>query len=504
VPAPGSLPDPLTPLACDLAEARRYLPAGGPDEQHAFARRHLQARDRLTRLLAFYGRHPCRLARVHLLTASSIVLGRMCGYSESFNALGEAIMPVDRQGSPRTPAWALYAKACAERRPWPVRDELWLEAHARDWQALKRAGLDRAFLAESARHPDDPAWQLLRRHAELTVGARRFDHWALRGRAPHETAIAAAIALSLRRFLRGGWPLVRRYASETFRALLTPRAEPRRPLLGYRRCAAVLLRNLLTAWGAWKVYRRGLRTRTRGTFGHEVDWPLLETVLGERVREVHPLIVRFYRNPGRFQASAALLLHSVPLMAYSRLSALLLGQGLYERALPVIPARLRVFRRDDGSMHFVRELYCGESLRVFDSDFVLREVGGRPCLVEVFGDIGVDVVLDVEPPPGGGVAVVGRDIYWRGLRLPRTGLRVEFTSQVLDDTPGSEAIEIVGRLTLEPQTALGRFVMHSLLRRPRRLGSIHYLLRPDAGGGGGDVRRTDPAGPAFRRARAGG
>jgi hypothetical protein len=206
-------------------------------------------------------------------------------------------------------------------------------------------------------------------------------------------------------------------------------------------------------------------------------WSWLETLLGDAAGQVHPLIVQFYRNPGRFTALASLDIRTAPLMAYSWLAAILLGQGLYEGGTAEIPARLRVFRRDDGSMHFVREIYCGGSLRVFDSDFVLRRVAGRQSLVEVFGDIGVEVVLDAELRPPGGVAIVGRDIYWRGIRLPRTALRVEFASRVCADSDG-EFIEIVGRLSMEPQTAIGRFFMHTLLRRPRELGSIRYIVRP--------------------------
>src|SRR5262245_12112876 len=120
----------------DLREARRYLPRGSAAEHLAFARRQLAARRRVARLLAFYGQHPCRMARVHLLTASSVAIARFCGYSASFHALGEAIMPVDEAGRPRSALWETYEQACADNRPWGLRDELWLEAHARDWQAV--------------------------------------------------------------------------------------------------------------------------------------------------------------------------------------------------------------------------------------------------------------------------------------------------------------------------------------------------------------------------------
>lgn len=466
-------------LAADLREAGRHLPSAAEPERLAFARRHLRARRRLEALLRFYGSHPCRMARIHLLTASSVVVGRLCGYSAGFNALGDAIMPVDDDGAPRSAEWERYRAACAAGTSWTLRDELWLEAHARDWRALRQAGLDLAFFEEAARHAGEPAWHLLQRHAEMTVGVRQFDHLAWGGVIPHETAISFSIGLAFRHAAARGWPVFRHYLVGAIRSLFTGAPERRPGLPSDRRAATSVFRSFLGSWGAWRVYRRGLRIKNRGVSCPEADWPLLETLLGEGVGRVHPLIVKFYRNPGRFAATASLDLRTLPLAIYSRMAALLLGQGLYEAHVPVIPARLRVFRRADGSMHFVRELDCPPRLRVFDSDFVVRSVAGSPALVEVFGDIGVEVVLRVEHRPNWGVAVVGKDIYWHGIRLPRTALRIEFESRVFGDADGDETIEVVGRLTMEPRTAIGRFMMYRVLRRPRELGSITYLLRPD-------------------------
>ena len=261
---------------------------------------------------------------------------------------------------------------------------------------------------------------------EVTVGARVIDSSALAGAVAFETAMARTMARGVSRLFTAGWSLLAYYAAEAARALLIPGGESapapgRLPTL----CPG-LLRYTATAWTASGVYRRGIRQRDRGCGASDEGWPLLAHVLGERVREVHPLIVRFYTNPAPFDVKASLRLNTIPAKFWSRLATLCVGQGLYESDRAEIDARFRVFRRADGSMHFVRELYCGGSFRVFDSDFIVRETSRGPTLFEVFADLGVDVEMEMTPLPDGGLSIRGRDVYLRGVRVPAFGLRVEF------------------------------------------------------------------------------
>jgi hypothetical protein len=72
----------------------------------------------------------------------------------------------------------------------------------------------------------------------------------------------------------------------------------------------------------------------------------------------------------------------------------------------------------------------------------MRHVKENPA--EKMYRLGVHVVLDVELRPEGGVAIVGKDIYWVGVRLPRTGLKIEFRSHVGTDPDGGEFVEVIG------------------------------------------------------------
>lgn len=475
-----SIDNGLEPLESERREAARYLRGGTTAELDAFARRQLRARQRLTRLLEFYRAHPCRMPRTQLLAACAITLGRFCGYSRAFDAIGEALMPVDPEGRPRTEAWRRYAESCAAGRPWAVREEDWLTAYMRDIEQVCASGLDAEFSEEAGAYPNDPTWRLIRRHMEVTVGARVIDSSALAGAVSYETAMARTMVRGVGRLFTSGWCLLAYYARETFRALLAPGREPKRPLVSYRRCAVKLLRYSATAWTASGVYRRGIRQRDRGSLASDEGWPLLARVLGERVGEVHPLVVRFYTNPAPFDVKATLRLNTIPARFWSRLATLMAGQGLYESDLAEIDARFRVFRRADGSMHFVRELYCGGSFRVFDSDFVVRDTPRGPALFEVFADLGVDVEMEMTPLPEGGLSIRGRQIYVRHVPVPSCGLRVEFQSRVTRDEDGGETLKIDGRLLMQPRTAWGRVLAYRILRRPERLGSIHYTARPAA------------------------
>jgi len=192
------------------------------------------------------------------------------------------------------------------------------------------AGLDAEFYSEADAHAADPTWRLLRRHMEVTVGACVIDSSALAGAVAFETAMARTMARGVSRLFTAGWSLLAYYAAEAARAFLIPGGGSPRPLVGYRRCALGLLRYTATAWTASGVYRRGIRQRDRGCGASDEGWPLLAHVLGERVREVHPLIVRFYTNPAPFDVKASLRLNTIPARFWSRLATLCVGQGLYE------------------------------------------------------------------------------------------------------------------------------------------------------------------------------
>src|SRR5689334_4236277 len=142
----------------ELREAARYLPAETETEWEAFALRQQNARRRLTQIRAFYQLHPCHLARTHLLAACAITLGRFCGYSASFDRIGEALMPVTPEGNIRTPLWQQYVDACRAGYPWQIREERWLAAHLADLQAAREAGKIDAFYTEAAQRPNDPVW----------------------------------------------------------------------------------------------------------------------------------------------------------------------------------------------------------------------------------------------------------------------------------------------------------------------------------------------------------
>ncbi len=460
--------------AFDRADARRYLPHASPETLEAFATRQLGARRRLAALVAFYRRNPCRMARIHLLTAAAVTLGRFCGFSPAFDAIGEALMPVGAEDTPRSVGWQAYEEACRALRPFEVRDELWMIAHVRDMEAVKREGTDQAFYFEYEAHRDDPTWRLLKQHMEMTLGARLLDRSALQGAIAYETAMAQGIATALSRIVRAGSRLLHRYAAEAVKALLLPSREPPREIPSYRKTALLLAFYACSAFSASTVYRRGVRLRDRGLVADDDAWPLLSEVLGDRVGEVDPAIVRFYGNPSRFPVRARLELHTLPARFWSRAATFLVGQGLYETPEGEIDARFRVYRRGDGSMHFVRELYLGEQLRVFDSDFVIRKLDGRPRLVEVFVDNGVEVEMAVEPLPGGGLVIRGERVRVRGVPVPRFGIVVEFRSRVEDQ----HYLTIDGALLMRPTSRWGRFLAHSVLRRPEELGAIHYRIGP--------------------------
>ena len=470
-----------TPGAAGLREARHYLPQGSPEALLNFAQRQVRARQRTTILLDFYRRCPCHLSDLHLLGACAVTLGRFAGCSAEFDEMGEEFMPCDADGAFRTDEWRAYAGVCESGRPWQVRDEFWLAAHMKDMERMRETGLEERFHRQAAAHRGNPVWEATVDHVDTTLGTRLMDRIALDGDVAYETAFAHSLSAGFLRLCTINWRLVRRYYWEGFCAVLAPARSRSDGLASYRRIALQAARYCFTAWNASRVYRRGMRERERGrqtSRASEDGWPLLGDVLGERVQEVHPLIVEFYRNPGRFHVRVKVDLHTLPAKFWSRVITLLIGQGPYAESGSEVDAQFRVFRRRDGSMHFVRELYMGETLRVFDSDFIVRRVKGVPTLFEVFVDQHIEVEMTVTPLPEGALSIRGKNFYCRGLRLPCPGLRVEFQSRVLAEEPGADVLHIEGRLLMQPDTRWGRFLANRVLGRPEVLGTIRYLARP--------------------------
>ena len=465
---------PGEPVPSDLREAKRYLPSGAAEDLADFALRQLRARRRFTEMVRFYRESPCNMARTHLLATCAIALGRFCGYSASYDRLGEALSPVSPDGQPRTALWTAYVVACRGGRPLEVRDEFWLAAHMADFEAARQANLDQEFYAEAEIRSKDPTWQLLRQHMEVTLGARMIDRAAISGMVAYETAMAQSMAHGVGRLARAGGALLSRYAREAARALLLPAREPERGLLSYRRSAMALVLYTATAWTTSRTFRRGVRARDRGVRSEEDGWPLLTQVIGDRIGEIHPLINRFYTNPSEFAVMASLELHTLPARLWSRAATLLTGQGLFESSMENIPARFRVFRRADGSMHFIRELYCRDTLRVFDSDFVVRVVNGRPTLSEVFVDLGAEVRMEVTPLGDGGLRIESSGFIFRGVPMPALALQVSFETRVIRQEDDSETLEIAGTLQMNPASTLGRLLAYKILRRPRLLGRLRY------------------------------
>lgn len=454
--------------AKNLQEANKYLPNASESAHQEFIERQIRARLRLTLLKKFYGENYCRMTRLHLLAASAIALGRFCGVSKTFAEIGELLMPIDAENQPKNEDWRNYIKACQDNLPLEVRDELWLTAHFKDIETVRAKNLEAQFYEEAETHRNEPIWQLLRQHLEVTLGVRLMDKSAINGLIPHETAIADSLALTVKKLSTACLHLVGRYTKETTYAIFESSKNTPEDLLSYRQTAFEMIRNFLLSFGVSKIFRQGLRNRERGRVASDEKWILLELALGEKVNEINPLIREFYANPSRFDVTATLKLETLPAKLWSRFLAFLFGQGLYESDLEEIPAKFRIFQRDDGSMHFIRELYCDGKYRIFDSDFVVRE--GK--LYEVFTDLKTSVEMFVAPIENGGLSIQGVNILFYGRKMPSIGLNVEFKSRV-----EGELLKIDGQLSMKPKTKFGEFLAYKILRRPKNLGSIHYVAR---------------------------
>lgn len=453
----------------NLLEAEKFLPNADFAGRLDFAERQYRSRLRFAGLKSFYKKYYCRLTRLHLLATCAVTLGRFAGFSKTFDEMGENFLPFDETGEPRNTEWLEYAKSCEENLPLEVREELWLVAHFKDLQNVRENGLYAAFEREASDHKDEPVWQFLQQHMDVALGVRMMDNSAISGLMPYETAFADSLVLTINKLVTVASKLVFLYTKESARAVLNFSERTPSGLISYRRTAFEMLGYFLNSFTVSKIFRRGIRNRERGKVASDENWTLLEMSLGEEVEKINPLIREFYGNPSHFDVTASLNLETLPARFWSRFITLLLGQGLYETNLKEIPARLRIFARLDGSMHFIRELYCNGKFRIFDSDFVVKN--GK--LYEIFTDLKTSVELHVEPSENGGLLIKSRNFFFHGKRMPSLGLIVEFKSRVAIE----KTLRIQGDLMIKPKTKMGRMFAYKVLRRPKDLGSIRYTIQ---------------------------
>ncbi len=461
----------LAPHPSERADARRH--GARPASEAAFIHRQRAARLRCRLARTFYAAYPCRLGALHELAVGGIALARFAARSEAYDRIGSMLIPVDTEGRPRHEGWVAYVRAFEDGLPPDIREERWLEAHLRDMEAVKAAGLVEMFAIEAAAHQGDPTWEMLDEHMAVTLGTRVQDQEALSGKVPLETAIATSLSKVVRRQLATGMALVRTYAGGAVRATLFggPRTRPDLPT--DRALVCGLVSATLRLARITRVWRLGVRRRTRGAERPGAAWSLIPSMrraIGDEVDRLHPDVFDMFDRMHAWSMTARVDLHHVVGSLAAYFAALLVGQGMYEEHLDDVPARFRLFRRDDGSLHFVREFWCADAVRVFDSDFVVRQVDGKDTLVEVFQDLGVGAVMRTEVLPDGGLSMTVVRLFIRGVSQGVGPFRVCFETRPRDDG----AVDVTGVLDLQPRNALERWWLRSGMGLPDRVGEISY------------------------------
>jgi hypothetical protein len=463
------------PHPSELRDAARFVSA--PDAIAAFVARQRAARLRVALMHAFYARYPCRMGQLHVLATAGIAVARFAALSEVYHVIGDLLLPVDRDGRPRNEAWAAYVAAFDEGRPADLLEERWLAAHLADMERVKADGCMDRFAAEVAANAGDPTWEDLAEHMALTLGTRVHDREALDGQLALETAIARALGTVVRRQVRTGARTVRTYVGAAIRATLHggPWVPPGLP--SDRALVCALVSSTIRVARITRVWRLGIRRRARGAeAAGGAGWslsPALAAVLGPSVLRLEPRVADFFDRMGAWKLTASVhLYHRVGRWA-AAFGTLLVGQGMYEQDLEEVDARFRLFRREDGSLHFMREFWCADEIRVFDSDFVVRDVDGRPTILEIFSDMGVAARMRTEVLPDGGLAMTVIGLFVRGIPIGVGPARVAFETR-----PEPDRLLVRGTLDLAPGSALSRWWWHRVMGLPARIGEIRYFAVP--------------------------
>ena len=308
------------------------------------------------------------------------------------------------------------------------------------------------------------------------LGSRVQDRDALAGRMALETAIASSLTAVVRRNVATGAALVRLYVGAAVHATLFGGPKVERPLPSDRKLVWGLCLATARVVLIGHVWRIGVRRRSRGAEKPGSAWSMLGSLretMGDDVDRVDPAVARFFDAMDAFDVKADVhLFHRVGRVA-AWAGTLLVGQGMYEEHLEKVAARFRLFRRDDGSLHFVREFWCADEVRVFDSDFVVRDVDGKRTILEVFTDLGIAARMRTVILEDGGVSMTVCGLFWRGVSTSPGPFRVCFETR-----PGTDGgVDVVGALDLVPRNRLEAAWLHRVLGLPARVGDIRYFAR---------------------------
>lgn len=458
----------------EVAEARRYV---DDHEVPGFVERQRRARLRVGLTRAFYLRYPSRMSALQMLAVTGVALIRIAARSPAYDAITALLTPVGDDGLPRTEAWHAYVRAFEEGRPRDYLEERWLAAHVADMAQVRAEGWVEAFEAELAAHRDDPRWRAPAHHMAVTLGTRANDAQAIGGQVALETAMASALLRVLRNQAIVGLALLAAHVGASVRAVLTggPWVPPHLP--SDRQLVAWLCGATLRLPRVGRVVRVGIKRTSRGAAAPRGVWslrPALDEVLGDEAARLHPLVERMFDRMADFRMTASVHLHHGLGSWVAWAAVLLVGQGMYEQDLDEVDARFDLFRRDDGSMHFVREFWCADAIRVFDSDFLVREVEGRRVFVEQFSDLGLAAQMHTERLEDGGLAMTIVRVFVRGVPVGVGPFYVRFETRPVAE----DRLAVEGVCDLRATSRLSRWFWHRLLRLPERLGAIRYAATP--------------------------
>jgi hypothetical protein len=378
--------------------------------------RNVQARARSQLVYNFFNKYPAPEAGILIYSANMLAMNGAYGQSDMFGALANGIMPVDNTGKPKNDLWQAYADQYEVHKKtgkpsMDVLEGLWFKAHMNDFEIVDTPDFKVKLNDFWKKAIDDPALKPMAIYTQAMVGGRKIFEGAKIEKVPDETAFTRSfkhfattmIDNKTFPFWQNDLKELGKLATKEYsnQGVLDNRGLPTDKTLAIRS-----IQGIKEMAGLTRILSAGFNQTTfekSNVYDPTVMVDLARVLPPEKLKQVDPKVIEFYKNPGNFDIAVGAEMPSFSSKILFGASSLLADQGDIPdrvKGFEGYPLEMALYNDQKGRTHWDRNIIVdGKQRHLFHAIF---EAEGSQ-VKETFKIKGQETALyfNVEPYQGG-------------------------------------------------------------------------------------------------------